>query len=372
MGFVGAPEFLIGLLVPLRESGSMLPQLFIGGMVRRLPRRKPVWLAGSLLQCAAVALIGLAAATLRGAAAGWAIVGCVVLFSLSRGLNSIASKDILGKTVPRTRRGRLGGLSASLSGMLAVAFGLWMLARRGDDVSPAFYGWLLAGAGGTWLLAALIFAFLKEYPGETAGGGNAIGEAVARLGLLRADRTFRRFVITRALLICTALAAPYYVLLARQRAEAGLAVLGAFVVANGLATSLSAPFWGVFADASSRRVLIAGAAIASALGVALFCLVELAPEVARSGWLHPAAFFLLGIAHAGVRAGRKTYLVDMAGGTKRTDYVAVSNSVIGLVLLGTGLLVGSLSFLPPHGMILVLSGFGLAGVLMARSLPEVE
>jgi hypothetical protein len=73
-----------------------------------------------------------------------------------------------------------------------------------------------------------------------------------------------------------------------------------------------------------------------------------------------------------VRAGRKTYLVDMAGGTKRTDYVAVSNSVIGLVLLGTGLLLGALSFLSPHALILVLSGFGMVGVMMARSLPEVE
>ena len=105
----------------------MLPQIFVGGVVRRMSRRKPVWIVGSLLQCLAVALIGLVAATLRGPAAGWAIIGLVVLFSLSRGLNSVASKDILGKTVPKTRRGRLGGLSASLSGLLAVAVGLWML-----------------------------------------------------------------------------------------------------------------------------------------------------------------------------------------------------------------------------------------------------
>ena len=49
------------------------------------------------------------------------------------------------------------------------------------------------------------------------------------------------------------------------------------------------------------------------------------------------AFFILGIAHAGVRVGRKTYVLDMAGGNKRTDYVAVSNSAIVLILLATGL-----------------------------------
>ncbi|MFP5412415.1 MAG: hypothetical protein ACLGHB_05525 [Gammaproteobacteria bacterium] len=47
---------------------------------------------------------------------------------------------------------------------------------------------------------------------------------------------------------------------------------------------------------------------------------------------------MLGIAHAGVRLGRKTCLVAMAGSNRRTDYVAVSNSVIGAMLLAVGVL----------------------------------
>jgi hypothetical protein len=78
------------------------------------------------------------------------------------------------------------------------------------------------------------------------------------------------------------------------------------------------------------------------------------------------------VSHSGVRAGRKTYLVDMAGGTKRTDYVAVSNSMIGLLLLAAGVLLGALSFLKLHVLVLVLAGFGVAGVIMAHGLPEVE
>ncbi|MDX1607005.1 MAG: hypothetical protein R3202_12485, partial [Candidatus Competibacterales bacterium] len=38
--FVAAPVWLIGFLVPIRESGSMLPQLFIAAFVRRLAVRK--------------------------------------------------------------------------------------------------------------------------------------------------------------------------------------------------------------------------------------------------------------------------------------------------------------------------------------------
>lgn len=192
------------------------------------------------------------------------------------------------------------------------------------------------------------------------------------MSILRTDRTFRRFVITRALLMCTALSAPYYILLARQQTGPGLSILGAFVVANGLAVSVSAPIWGVFADASSRRVLIAAAAIASVLGVVLFALIELEVGLMRSGWTYPVAFFVLGVSHSGVRAGRKTYLVDMAGGTKRTDYVAVSNSVIGVVLLALGGMGAMAQVLSVPAVILALSLLGLAGAWVSGQLPEAE
>ncbi|MEZ5475194.1 MAG: hypothetical protein R3E72_09365 [Steroidobacteraceae bacterium] len=39
---VGAPEVLAGVLVPIRESGS-IPQLVIGAWVRRHPVRKGFW-----------------------------------------------------------------------------------------------------------------------------------------------------------------------------------------------------------------------------------------------------------------------------------------------------------------------------------------
>ena len=53
---------------------------------------------------------------------------------------------------------------------------------------------------------------------------------------------------------------------------------------------------------------------------------------------YPLAFFGLGVAHAGVRLGCKTYLVDMSDGNQRTNYVAVSNTVIGGLLLLIGAL----------------------------------
>ena len=280
MTFVQAPVYLIGLLVPIRESGSMLPQLFIAAMIRRLPLRKWVWIGGSLAQCGAVIGIGWVAFTLQGVAAGGLIIALLIAFSLARGLCSVSYKDILGKTIPKTRRGRLNGFATSLSGFLALAVGFYLLLQTQTENSPLFYGVLLASAGGLWLLAAGVFALIQEYPGATEGGGNAISEAIASLGLLITDAPFRHFVIVRALLLCSALTAPYYVVLAAGNQHAELATLGGFIIANGLASSLSAPFWGKFADRSSKTVMIYAAILTSSLGLVMFILWTLILPVA--------------------------------------------------------------------------------------------
>ncbi|HBT57712.1 MAG TPA: hypothetical protein DIT61_05185 [Pseudomonas sp.] len=222
------------------------------------------------------------------------------------------------------------------------------------------------------MLAALVYRRIDEAPGATEGGGNAFSHALGNISLLRDDAPFRRFVVTRALLLCSALSAPYYVVLARD-VESGFGMLGAFLVANGLASSLSAGVWGRMSDASSRQVLIRAALLASLLGPLVIAVDRWAnlPD-ALHAWLFPLAFFVLGIAHAGVRVGRKTYVLDMAGGNKRTDYVSVGNSVIGLILLATGLF-GLLSgLIGAAGMLLLLSAIGLLGALLATTLPEVQ
>ncbi len=85
LGSVGAsPPFVIAWLVPIRESGSLIPQLAIGAWVRRHPRRAGFWVLGSVLQGACVASMALVVWQLDGLQAGVAVLGLLVAFSLSR------------------------------------------------------------------------------------------------------------------------------------------------------------------------------------------------------------------------------------------------------------------------------------------------
>lgn len=369
LGAIGAPA-LVAWLVPIRESGSLIPQMVIGAWIRRKPVRKWFWVLGSYGQAACVAAMALSVWYLDGYAAGYGILAALVAFSLARGFCSVSMKDVQGKCVPKTRRGRLSGLASTLGGGLTVALTVVLFWDRGEP-ELTFYVLLLGLATALWLVAGTLFATAEEEPGETGGGGNALAEAFKSLSLLRDDAPFRQFVITRALLLCSALAAPYFVLLAQQQSDTGW-LLASFLLASSLASSISASVWGWMADRSSRQVMIRGAAIASGTCLIIGTLNVVQSTAVASAWFYPLAFFVLSIAHAGVRLGRKTYLVDMAGGNKRTDYTAVSNTVIGVLLLVAGGLSALASLISNGAVIVFLGLMGLAGTLSALRLREVE
>ena len=306
---------------------------------------------------------------LDGYAAGSGVIAALIVFSLARGFCSVAMKDVQGKCIPKTRRGRLSGLATTIGGTATVILTGLLFWDRGDP-TLTFYTVLLLLAAVLWVVAGVLFANVEEYEGETGGGGNALTEALKSLTLLRDDAPFRHFVITRALLLCSALASPYFVVLAQQESDIGW-MLGVFLLASSLASSLSASFWGWAADTSSRRVMIRGAAMASGICLLVGVLALIFGPGFGGAWFYPLAFFVLSIAHAGVRLGRKTYLVDMAGGNKRTDYTAVSNTVIGILLLVTGAFTAAISMVSDIAVILVLGLMGLAGMLSAVRLKEV-
>lgn len=372
LGAVGAPAYLVGLLVPIRESGSMLPQFAIASFVSTCPLRKWVLVGGAVVQALAVAGIGLSAMFVGGATAGWLIIVLLTVFSLARAFSSIAAKDVLGRTIPKSARGQTSAWAASAAGLVTVGAGAMLVLSPDTRHDAGFYALIVLGASTLWLFAAAIYARMREFPDpqdDKAGGAATAG---ARLGCLKTDPLLRRFVLARCLLLCTALSAPFYVSLGQAAFGSQPLLLGAFIAASGLASLVSAPFWGRLADRSSRKVMMLGGGMAAATGVAVFAIDALGEGLRGISWLLPVLYFVLAVAHQGARIGRKTYVVDIASGDERTDYVAVSNTVVGLVLLGAGTLgaIGA-AFSTPL-VILALSMLGFGGACMAYRLPEAE
>ncbi|HEX6927664.1 MAG TPA: MFS transporter permease [Gammaproteobacteria bacterium] len=374
---LGAPAMFVAFLVPLRESFALLPQLLVAQRLREYPRRKYFWVAGALGQAAALGGMTAAALFLEGAALGWSVVLALSVFSLARGVCSVAAKDVLGKTVSRTRRGRLTGNAAAAAGAatLLVAMGLILFPEM--DGSRGVFALLLAGAMLLWILAALLYARVPESAGATQGGGNAFREALRSLGLLVHDRRFAAFVGARALLVATAFAIPYLVVLVQRASESAAAVpesttLGAMLFASGLAALLGGAAWGKFADRAANRTMAAGALLSVLAMAAALLLHALRPDWLRTETAAALLLFAATVAHHGVRIGRQTYLVDMATGETRAQYVAVSNTVMGFVLL-SGLSLGVLDHAAGVvAVLLLLAGVGMAAAACCWRLPDVS
>ncbi|MGB0681191.1 MAG: MFS transporter [Magnetovibrionaceae bacterium] len=373
LGALGAPAFLIGFLMPIRESFALLPQILVGGVIRKFARRKGFWTLASLVEGATILGMGLVGlAGLTGPVAGWAVVGLLLVFSLARGVASIAAKDTLAKTVSKGRRGRVNGLSAALAGIIAGASGLALvLLPEASRPEWLLYGFLF-GAGLLWFAGAALFWATPEEQGAT-DGGRGFKDLMAEQGrTLANDPELQKFLLARALMIATALTGPVYVALAQARSGGGLENLGWLMLASGLAGAISSTIWGAMSDRSSRSVMAFGAGFAGILGLLISSSALAEIPMADSPALYATAVFLLGIAHAGVRIGRKTHIVDLAGGDNKAAYVALSNTLIGFILLIAGTLVGLLlSFGLIPGLV-VLSIASLAGALISLRLKNVQ
>lgn len=332
---IGAPTWAIGLLVPVRESLAMLPQLLISARIRRLSIRKVVYVAGCVVQGAAIVGFGLVGLILSGNSAGIIAVGLIAAFALGRSICSISHKDVLAKTVDKGRRGSVSGIAGSIAAAATLLLATGYSTGWIPLTLPVVTGAVMLG-GTAWLFAAFVFGSIREDPGATEGGIDGLAAVVGQLALLRRDARLQRFIATRALLLSTALAPPFIIALSGDHEPSGLGTLGLFMIAAAAASLLSSYIWGRLTDRSSRRVLMYAAALASlANAVAAFTALVI-PDRLETAPLLPAMLFVLVIAHQGVRLGRSVHVVDMADLDNRAIYTALSNSVVGLILLAGG------------------------------------
>lgn len=366
----GVPGFFTGLLVPLRESGSMLPQAALTPWVVSHPARKRLWVLGSVGQGVCAAIIAAAAVLVRGPLLGLIVCLALAVLAVLRALCSLTGKDVQGRTISKGRRGLVTGRATQLGGAVTLITGgilavLGELPRWGLAV-------LLAIGAATWFMAAAVFRSIEE-PVPESSGQKGINRSWWKdtWQLYTQDARFRGFVNVRALLLVSALSTSFIVVLSQNIGSQALSGLGGFVLASGLASLVGGRVSGVLSDKSSRLVMSWAAGAAAIILLAIVACAAWAPT-AVSMWALPLGFFLVNLAHAAIRVARKTYVVDMAGEDKRTRYVGAANTMMGVILLVVGGISAVIALAGPSAAILFLACIGLIGAWRARALPEVS
>jgi MFS family permease len=367
---IGASAALTGWLVPVKQAGSLLPQLAVAARIRRMSRRKWAWAVAGASQAIALLLMIPAVSLLRPSLAAPAVLFLLALFSVASGIGSVAFQDVAAKTIPKRRRGHLLGRRSLFGGVLTIIAGLVLKRSLGPESGLGVFLVLIGCAAILWFVGAVFFAMIREVPGATAGGRNALDEVRSGLGLLRRNHAYRKYLRARSLaLLGIELALPFYALHALRYAGEGTGRLGLFVITNGLAATLSSTFWGRFADRSSRRVLLLGMLIGAMAGAYALAFVLL-PTGWQNAWSYMPVFFLVGLAVAGVRLGRKTYLIDGAPADDRPTYVAFANTSMGVMTVAGGLLGLVGQALGPNAQVGLVAALCLLGAAAAVRMPE--
>lgn len=364
----GVPAVFTSLLVPIREAGSMLPQAALSPWVTSQRSRKRVWLIGSWGQAIAAALIALGALLFDAWLLGLLTLVLLAVFAVFRSLCSIAGKDVQGRTIAKGHRGQITGRATALAGAFTLAIGAALMLLP-EELPRWTLGALLAAGALTWVAAALVFAGIQEPEAEPQPDATERGFRDT-LQLVRTDRQLQRFLLVRSLMLVTALSTPFIITLASEQ-HAQLSGLGTFIIASGGASLLGGRISGRWSDRSSKSTMAWAAGTASTVLVLLVFSARLAPE-SINAWVMPLGFFIVNLAHTAVRVSRKTYLVDMAEGDRRTLITGVANTVMGVVLLLVGGLSSLISLFGTQATLLFLAVIGYAGVVGAATLDEVS
>lgn len=364
----GVPAVFTSLLVPIREAGSMLPQAALSPWVTSQRSRKRVWLIGSWGQAIAAALIALGALLFGAWLLGLLTLVLLAVFAVFRSLCSIAGKDVQGRTIAKGHRGQITGRATALAGAFTLAIGAALMLLP-EELPRWTLGALLAAGALTWVAAALVFAGIQEPEAEPQPDATERGFRDT-LQLVRTDRQLQRFLLVRSLMLVTALSTPFIITLASEQ-HAQLSGLGAFIIASGGASLLGGRISGRWSDRSSKSTMAWAAGTASTVLVLLVFSARLAPE-SINAWVMPLGFFIVNLAHTAVRVSRKTYLVDMAEGDRRTLITGVANTVMGVVLLLVGGLSSLISLFGTQATLLFLAVIGYAGVVGAATLDDVS
>ena len=350
----GSPIW-VGGLASLMAAASAAPQLLVARYVEPLPRKRPVLLAAVYVRAAALALLG--ALLWWGAGRpGLQLSGLVALlsvFALAGAVGGVPYVDVIGKVIPRARRGLFFASRQAAGGLLAL--GSSVLAGLLLALAwPTSYATLFVVAGGLVALSSLGVWAIREPEARPTGRPawrtwlrELRGPGRALLPLAGATWT------TGASL----LAVPIYVVVAVSLGAPDRAMawfIGAAVV-GGLVSNL---LWARLVDRWGAprmiQVCVTMAILAPLLGVASL----------RLGWpLLVVVMLLVGATQTGRKVGFSAALLEIAPPERRATWGA-TYALLGLPVAAMPLMGGLLVAWTSYEVLFALTAVLLAGALV--------
>jgi MFS family permease len=263
---LGAAAAWLGLIEGVADGLASFAKMASGVYTDKLPRRKPIAVAGYLVTALGTASFGLATAA-------WQVLAGRSLAWLGRGVRTPVRKALLAAAVTRETYGRAFGFERMMDTVGAIvgpATALALLAIFAHNYRQVFLATLIPGL----LAAALIAALVKEKERRP------VSHISFTERLRSLPQPYGRFLLAVGFFGAGDFAPTLLILLATQKltpefgaARAATIAVGLYLLRN-VFNAAGAPLAGWLADhCEKRRVLAAGYSLAAAMAL----LIILAP-----------------------------------------------------------------------------------------------
>lgn len=370
-------NLLVGLVAPLGDAGWFLPQVFIAGIVQRMPRKMLSYTLASVVRAIAWFLV---------AAAVWLVddptlllVAFFTLYGVARlaaGLGGLGFFEVVAKTIPANRRGSFFAWRLLTGGILGLGAGVVTREVLNRFAFPHGHALLFVIYDAVIIPAMLAFIIIREPPGAAAPQAPTLRQQLRRAGqLLRTDAVFRRYMGTRTALGLAGIALPFYGVYARNVLGAPEGMVGIYVAVRVGAGLLANLPWGSVGDRKGNRLvtlwLSLGNAFTALLALVLAGWVAVSPS--RGPWLPYLAlplFFLNGALTPASMLVGSNFLLELVPEAERPLYLGLSNTLIGIIVLISGFGGLVVDLLGYSGLFALSALLCLLAWWWARGLPE--
>ncbi len=322
----------IGLASTIRNAGYLLPQLFVAGYAERLPYKKPLLRVNGIINRLSVLLMAFAIFFFAEQNPNLALIGLLLaisLFSFTDGIGGVPWTDMVAKSIPSARRGRLFATMQAVGGIGAFIAGFFIREVLAGVSFPLNYTILLL-VGFVFLVISFAGTMLVKEREGAARHGSTMASYWRRLPVIwRGNPMFQQMMFTRMLLSCFHLALPFYVVFARERLGFAESTVGIFLSAQMAGSILGSLLWGYLGDKHGNRAVIRLVTLVASVTPGLALVASL---MMHSGWASLAfvvcllVFATVGATISGNWIGFTNYLLEVAPDIDRPAYVGMMNT----------------------------------------------
>jgi hypothetical protein len=337
----------IGMIVPLRDGSWFLPQLWVSSFLQSEPRKLPYYRRMALVRALPWLAMTVVVLTVRDPL--WTLIIFFICFSITAvaaGLSGLPFLEIVGKTIPSERRGEFFALRLATGGLAGVGasfFVRWMLDEKNLYTFPANFGVLFGTALALACASWLVFAWIVEPDDQNIKPPVSLIDQLRRaIQIIKNDPRYRRFIYLRSSLIIGGAATPFFAVYVQRTLDGSLSMIGVYlavyVITNLITNFTLARISGKIGY--QRVTEIAGVA-GLAMTLIVLTLILIASPLNLRGtipslWLIPV-FILSGIRESTQGVAGQSLLLEIAPLSERTLYLGFTNTLLGIILLSTGL-----------------------------------